>query len=79
MGEELKRFMELAVKVISREYAEMPRTCRSCGRNMVFAEQHLVVEPKPGDLLIYRCERCGDTVEKLFEFPEEYARYFRKR
>ncbi|MEM2506015.1 MAG: hypothetical protein QXF61_03090 [Nitrososphaeria archaeon] len=46
---------------------------------MVFERQYLIVEPKPGDMLVYKCEKCGEVVGKFFEFPEEYACYFRKQ
>jgi len=69
--------VRLAFKIVAKEHAAMPKICPECGGEMEFFRQQLVIKPKPGDILIYRCKKCGKAVKKFFEFPEEYAKFFR--
>jgi hypothetical protein len=75
---ELKEFLRLAFAIVEQEHAQMPKVCSICGGKMEPSWQALVDKPKPGDILAYKCRRCGNVVEKFFEFPEEYARFFKK-
>jgi len=67
---------KLQKSVIAQEHRQMPKTCCKCGGRMQFATQTMIAQPIMGDLLTYKCEKCGNVVEKFFEFPEEYAKHF---
>ena len=71
-----EEFTKLQERIIASEHSQMPKTCSKCGGKMEFAGQSIIAKPVMGDLLTYKCQSCGDTVEKFFEFPEEYTKHF---
>jgi DNA-directed RNA polymerase subunit RPC12/RpoP len=71
----MKVALKETIEVIAREHEQMPKVCPKCGGPMFFEMQYLQTEPKVGDVLIYRCMKCGERVEKFFEFPEWYKEW----
>jgi hypothetical protein len=71
-----EEFTKLQERIIASEHSQMPKTCSKCGGKMEFSGQAIIAKPVMGDLLTYKCQSCGDTVEKFFEFPEDYAKHF---
>ncbi len=71
--EELEKLQQ---RIIAHEHAQMPKTCSKCGGQMEFTMQSMVSKPVMGDLITYECKKCGNTVERFFEFPEDYAKRF---
>jgi len=63
-------------RIIAQEHAQMPKTCGKCGGGMKFTMQSMISKPVMGDLLTYKCNKCGNTVERFFKFPEDYAKRF---
>ncbi|MFX0202746.1 MAG: hypothetical protein ACFFCW_42120 [Candidatus Hodarchaeota archaeon] len=41
---------------------------------MNFIKQVYITSPIKGDILTYRCEKCGNVVEKFIEHPPEYTK-----
>jgi ribosomal protein L44E len=75
-SEDREELEEMQQRIIEQEHSQMPKTCSKCGGKMKFATQTMIAKPVMGDLLTYKCQSCGDAVEKFFEFPEEYTKYF---
>jgi len=78
VSEELtrKELEKIGQRVIAQEHDQMPKTCNKCGGKMEFTMQSIISKPVIGDMLVYECEKCGNAVEKFFEFPEEYVKRF---
>jgi hypothetical protein len=75
-SEAREEFVKLQERIIASEHSQMPKTCSKCGGKMEFDGQSIISKPVMGDLLTYKCPSCSETVEKFFEFPEDYAKHF---